>query len=139
VLVEPGLEPAGHMVHLGFLLWSGHLSEVADHNYSFVLGEDCCLQVVRDLLAPVVCSTQLPDLIAILSLALHGDVLHVNVRLHGNDLELETHEEAESSVGPGQAVVQVAVLVVSRHPDRAAVPQHDLVGHDALLVQAHLV
>lgn len=42
----------------------------------------------------------------------YGNVLHVDVGLYFDDLELEANEKSERPVRPGQAIEEVGVLIV---------------------------
>ena len=63
------------------------LTEVTD------LVVDCAFKVIWQLCICVVGSGQLPHLVAVVLLSLDRNVLHVDVRLHGDDLHLEGNKE----------------------------------------------
>ena len=95
------------------LVWRFDIGEVADHDDGLLLAVHGGFNIVGDLLVFVPRPADVPDHVAILLLAPDRDVSHVDVGLHGDDPQREGNQEGETAVGPGQAVIQVTVLVIT--------------------------
>lgn len=68
----------------------------------------------------------------------YRDILHMDVGLYLDDLELEAGEESQRSMRPWQTVIEVRVLVVRSNRDHRTVPEHDFIGDDSFLVETDL-